>query len=250
MGMGFRFRWVPFIATIAVVAIGIALGNWQGRRADEKRAIAARMQERKAAPLLVVGAEPANVDEIEYRHVRMRGEFDSNWPLYLDNRPQGGKPGFYLLMPFKLAGSNRHVLIERGWLPVNPGRRTELPPPVTPAGQTEVEGIAVRNPGRVFQLGQAAAIRPGAILQNVTVGEFAATSGFEMQSFVVEQSSALQDGLVRDWPVPSAGIEKHLGYRFQWYGLAATAFVFFVVTGFRRNERRNEQGNKRGNEQA
>ena len=41
----------------------------------------------------------------------------------------------------------------------------------------------------------------------------------------------------RDWPLPSAGVDKHRGYAFQWYALAATAFLFFLVTGFRRASR-------------
>jgi cytochrome oxidase assembly protein ShyY1 len=41
------------------------------------------------------------------------------------------------------------------------------------------------------------------------------------------------EGLVRDWPVPSAGVDKHHGYAFQWYALAAMAVLFFVITGFR-----------------
>jgi surfeit locus 1 family protein len=54
---------------------------------------------------------------------------------------------------------------------------------------------------------------------------------------VIEQADtpdARQQGLVRDWPQPSTGIERHQGYAFQWYALALMAFLFFVVTGIRR----------------
>ncbi|MGZ3253705.1 MAG: SURF1 family cytochrome oxidase biogenesis protein, partial [Burkholderiaceae bacterium] len=80
-------------------------------------------------------------------------------------------------------------------------------------------------------------VRPGAILQNVDVAEVAAASKLLMQPIVIEQSNDLHDGLVRNWPRPSSGIEKHYGYVVQWYGLAATAFIFFVVTGFRRESK-------------
>jgi surfeit locus 1 family protein len=237
MRIRFSFRWVPFAAMIAVVAIGVSLGNWQWRRADEKRAIESKLLARRAAPPLAVGAAAENIDEAEFRRVVVRGEFDRDWPLYLDNRPHAGNAGFYLLMPLKIVGSNKHVLVERGWFPVDVHRRTQLPSPQTPLGPVEIAGVAVRNPGRVLQLGQAAALRPGAILQNLTLAEFAAASGFDMQPFVVEQSGDVPDGLVRDWPMPSAGIEKHLGYMFQWYALAVTAFLFFVVTGYRRGSK-------------
>jgi cytochrome oxidase assembly protein ShyY1 len=237
MPIRFSFRWIPFVAMLAVVAIGVSLGNWQARRADEKRAIETRLQARGAAAPLMVGAAPENIDDIEFRRVSVRGEFDGDWPLYLDNRPHAGNAGFYLLMPFKLAGTNKHVLVERGWFPLDLHQRAHMATPPTPAGMVEIEGVAVRNPGRVLQLGQAAALRPGAILQNLTAAEFAAASGFDMQPFVIEQSGDAHDGLVRDWPKPSAGIERHVGYMVQWYALAVTAFLFFVVTGYRRGSK-------------
>src|SRR5271165_4923866 len=102
MPIRFRFRWIPFVATVMVVAIGVSLGNWQWRRADEKRAIETRLTARRAAPPLTVGAMQEEIDNIEYRRVVVRGEFDRDWPLYLDNRPHAGNAGFYLLMPFKV----------------------------------------------------------------------------------------------------------------------------------------------------
>ena len=234
MRIKFRFRWIPFIAMIITASIGIALGNWQLRRADEKRAIEAKLAAQRLQPPIPVGADLLRADQLEYRRVSVRGEFDRAWPLYLDNRPQNGNAGFYLLMPFKIAGTDRHVLIERGWFPVDMRNRNRLPPLNTPDGEIVIEGEAIRNIGHVMQLGQAATIKPGAILQNLTVDELAAASKFSLQTFVIEQSSDTHDGLQRDWPRPSIGIERHLGYAFQWYALALTAFLFFVVTGFRR----------------
>jgi cytochrome oxidase assembly protein ShyY1 len=234
MRIGFRFRWIPFVAMLAVVAIGVALGTWQLRRADEKRAIEALLTARQAQAPLLLTAASVSVDDIEYRRVAVRGEFDREWPLYLDNRPSAGNAGFYLLMPFKIAGSERHVLVARGWIPVDLHNRNKLPPTDAPGGAVEIEGVAIRNPGRVLQLGTAAVLRPGAILQNLTVAEFAVASKFDTQALVIEQTSDTHDGLLRAWPRASAGIERHLGYAFQWYALAGTAFLFFVVTGFRR----------------
>jgi len=237
MRIRFSFRWIPFIAMAVVVAIGVSLGNWQLRRADEKRAIESLLTVRRSAPVLSLETAPINIDQIEYRRVAAHGEFDAEWPVYLDNRPYKGRAGFYLLMPFKIAGSNRRVLVERGWLPLDAHQRNRLPLPVTPAGSIEVDGIAVRNPGRVFQLGRPDAVRAGAILQNLSVGEFAAASRFDMLPLVVEQAGDMPDGLVRDWPLPSSGVERHYGYAFQWYALAATALLFFLVTGYRRGRK-------------
>lgn len=236
MPFRFRFRWVPFIAAATVVAAGISLGQWQMRRAAEKEAVEQKLAARAAAPPVFLDFAPASVDQIEYRRVVVKGEFVHDWPVYLDNRPYRGIAGFQLLMPLKIAGLG-HVLIARGWLPRDPGSRTRLPPVTTPAGLVEIRGVAKRDPGHLLQLGQIARLQPGAIVQNLDIAEFSRASKMAMQPFIIEQSSDMQDGLVRDWPRPSAGIEKHLGYAFQWYALAAMAAIFFVVTGFRRGTR-------------
>ena len=237
MRIPFRFRWIPLIAMIIAVATGTLLGNWQMRRAEQKEAVEQKLNARGAAPPIVLGSTDLSVDEVEYRRVIAEGDFVRDWPVYLENRPYNGTPGFYLLMPLKVSGSDRHVLVARGWFPRDPADRTKLPAIDTPNGAIRIEGVARRNPGQLLQLGEAVELRPGAIVQNLSVEEFGKASGFTMHAFVIEQNGAATDNLVRDWPHPSSGIDKHLGYAFQWYALAAAAFIFFVVTGFRRGNR-------------
>jgi len=234
MRFTFRFRLIPFVAAAIAVAIGLSLGQWQTRRAAEKIAIEQKIQERQAAPALQLSDTTPNPDDIEFRHLSVKGEFLRDWPIYLDNRPHDGVAGFYLLMPFKVAGSSLHILVARGWIPRNVADRTKMPAIVTPGGQLQIEGVVRRDIGHVMQLGEVDAPRPHAIVQNLDVAGFAAASGLQMSPMVLEQLTDTGDGLVRDWPVPSTGVDKHRGYAFQWYGLAAMAFIFFVVTGIRR----------------
>lgn len=237
MRIRFRLRWIPFLAASAAIAIGVALGQWQLHRAAYKEAIEAKLATRGSEAPLILGATQVNAEDAEYRRVQVRGEFVREWPIYLENRPSNGVAGFYLLMPLKIAGSDLHVLVARGWLPRDPVDRSKLPMTTTPSGIVKVEGVARRNPGRLMQLGQGNAVRPNAILQNVQIADVATVSKLTMQPIMIEQSNDLHDGLVRDWPLPSSGIERHYGYAVQWYGLAATAFIFFVVTGFRRGSK-------------
>jgi cytochrome oxidase assembly protein ShyY1 len=239
MPIRFRFSWMPFIATAVVVAIGIALGNWQVRRAHEKEAIEASLQTRDAQAAIILNANGTYEPEaVEYRRVHVKGSFIREWPLYLDNRPYERRAGFYMLMPFRIAGSDRTVLVARGWLPRDPTDRARLPAVPTPAGEVEIEGSIRLHPPRVYQFGAAAPLRAGAIVQNITVDEVAGATGLKLLPFMIEQGStmaaAYDDGLVRDWPLPSLGVDKHRGYALQWYGLAAAAGIFFIVTGFRR----------------
>lgn len=231
----FRFRAIPFVATVLLVALGVSLGQWQDRRAAEKTAVQSRLAERAGQPPLAIGPQLVPQEEVEFRPVSVTGEFVEQWPLFLDNRPQQGKVGFYLLMPFRIAGSDTHVLVARGWLPRYTGEHNRLPAFATPAGTVTVTGIARAGMGKVMQLGEPAAVAPKAILQNLTPDQFSNASKLTVQPFFIEQTgSPAGDNLVRDWPAPALGVDKHHGYAFQWYALAAMALIFFVVTGFRR----------------
>lgn len=232
----FRFRAIPFVATVLLVALGVSLGQWQDRRAGQKIAVQTKLAERATQAPFVVGPQLLKKEEIEYRPVSVAGEFVQGWPLFLDNRPQQGKVGFYLLMPFKIAGSETHVLVARGWLPRYTGEHDRLPEFGTPSGTVIVTGIAKAGMGKVMQLGEPAAVKPRAILQNLTPDQFADATKLTVQPFFIEQTgpTVAGDKLERDWPAPTLGVEKHQGYAFQWYALAAMALLFFVVTGFRR----------------
>lgn len=234
--MRFRFKTVPVVATVLVVALGIALGNWQGRRAAEKIALQAVQTEHSRQPPLVLTGGTSDVPQ-EFRRVTVRGQFVRDFPVFLDNRPYQGRAGYYLVMPFKIAGADQYVLVARGWLPRVAGEVGQLPPYQTPAGLVTIEGTMRLDLGHVMQLGTAAAVKPHAMVQNLAVGDVAYTSGLPLLPFFIQQTGAGGDALVRDWPAPGFGVEKHQGYAFQWYALAAMAVLFFIITGMRRESK-------------
>ncbi|MEY3580634.1 MAG: putative cytochrome c biosis [Pseudomonadota bacterium] len=234
MRMSFTFRFIPFLAAIVVALIALSLGNWQSRRAEEKQRLASEQTLQAALPaldmqLLNQGKAPAY-----FRSVQMTGSFIAQWPIYLDNRPYQGKAGFYLIMPFKLKDSEKTLLVMRGWLPRDAQNRVQLPIIPTPEGELQLEGKVRESVGHVMQLGSEPVLQSGVIRQNFEVTELSKASGLKLENFIIEQTSDAKDGLIRDWPQPSLGIEKHRGYAFQWYGLAVTALLFFIATGIKR----------------
>ncbi|NEX64315.1 SURF1 family protein [Noviherbaspirillum galbum] len=234
MAFTFRFRPLPFVAAILAVALGVSLGQWQTRRAHEKEAIERRLQERTAAPAVDLNNATPDAESGEYRRATVRGRFLPDWTVYLDNRPHEGMAGFYVLTPFQIAGSDRILLVARGWVRRDPMERTRLPAIPLPPGDISLQGLIRRSAGHVMELGKPELPKPGGIVQNLDPQGFAQASKLNVLPVVLEQTSDAPDGLVRDWPRPSLGVDKHRGYAFQWYALAATAFVFYLVTGFRR----------------
>jgi len=240
MPIKFRFRWIPFVAAMLAVVLGIELGRWQTRRAHEKEALEAAMATRAAQAPIDINRVMPTAAQADFHRIRVTGEFLRDWPVYLDNRQYNGIPGFYVLMPLKIAGSHHYILVARGWTQRNFEDRTRLPKVPTPTGDITVEGVARREPARLLQLGTDTPLRPGALRENLTVAEFARASGLDLLPFLIDQTSNTGDKLVRDWPRPSAGIERNRGYAVQWYALAAMAFLFYVVTGFRRGSKQAE----------
>lgn len=257
--IGFRFRLLPFVATVLLVALGISLGQWQERRAAQKIALEAKLLFGNRAAPLVLGPQILAAEGLQFRRVSIKGRFVPAWTLYLENRPYQGRAGFYVLEPFQIDGSDMHVLIERGWLPRNSEVRERLPAYTTPPGTVILEGSVRLNAGRVMQLGSPPPLKPAAIVQNVDIAQLAAASGMRLQPFVVQETAVRNmaqntpadgapihaespvpgqsaDHLVRDWPLPSLGVEQHRAYAFQWYALALMAFLFFVLTGLRRGK--------------
>ncbi len=237
MPFTFRFRWVPFIAALLTAMVGVALGNWQTRRANDKQAIETKLSVREASSPLPLESAAINLDDLEFRRVVLRGKFDTGWPLYLENMPYDGQSGFYLLMPMRLESSGQYVLVARGWLPRDLRDRTRLPQIDMPQGIVQLEGRVMRRLPHAMQLGQAAPLRPGAIVQNITTTEVSSAAGIKLLPLIVEQTSDSGDKLVRDWPRPSSGMDRNRGYAVQWYGLAAAVLLFFIVTGFRREKK-------------
>jgi surfeit locus 1 family protein len=240
MRISFRFRTIPFVATVLLVALGIALGQWQDRRAAGKIAMQEQLAARALeAPLLLVAQ--AGPVPTPYQRVRVTGSFVREWPVFLDNRPLNGRAGFYLLMPLRIEGSDQQVLVARGWLP-RTGEYGRLPPFDTPEGRVTLEGIVKDNIGRVMQLGTQIPLTPKAIVQNVGVDQFAQASKLALRPFFIEQTDPVQAGelLVREWPAPALGADKHKAYAFQWYALALMALLFFVITGFRRGTKQDD----------
>jgi surfeit locus 1 family protein len=226
-------------AALAAVVLTVSLGNWQLRRADEKLALqAAWDRAEQAAPLPVSGSDIATVAGRLPLRVQVRGRFLFDDEVWLDNRQMDGRAGLMLVTPLRLA-DGAVVLVNRGFAARDPRDRSRLPAVVRPEGELTVEGLAVAHAARVLQLGENAPAgdRP-LVWQNLAYDAFERASGLAVARWMVQQTGGADDGLLRNWPRLSAGVDKHHGYALQWYALAAliTALtVFFGLRALRRH---------------
>jgi surfeit locus 1 family protein len=228
-GYSFRPRLWSLAAAAIACALFVSLGNWQSRRAAEKRDLAAAFDRAMRGPPIALPAAPVDAARLVRRHVAAQGQFMPGDTVLLDNKLRNGRPGFEVVTPLRIGRSTCHVLVNRGWVAA-PATRDTLPEVRTPAGEVRVDGIALEHIPHAL----AAGVSSGRVRQNLDIAAYAAETGLQLQPIVIEQHSDTGDGLVRDWPRPDLGIEKHESYSLQWYSFAALAVVLAVVLSFRR----------------
>lgn len=252
--------WLITIAAIVSMLITASLGRWQLSRAAQKQALQSIIDERRQlgpvdVQTLVQGqelalsttgrADKAGADDtlanvLVHRTVALRGRWVPESTVFLDNRQMNGRPGFFVLTPLQLTGpegAGKVVMVQRGWVPRNFQDRTQLPQVETPPNvEVSIQGRIALAPSRLYEFDDGPAIqRSSPIRQNLDLAAFRTETRLQILPLTVLQTGEAADGLLRNWPVVSAGIDKHYGYAFQWFGLCgliATLYVWFNI--FRR----------------
>ncbi len=150
-----RFHGMRIGAYEVRVALLLSAGFWQLRRAEEKRTIALEQADRGGKQTVVL--EPAlaastSLEQLRHRRARAAGHYRGDVQYLLDNRIQNRAAGYHVLTPFRLQGSDVHLLVNRGWLPVGPDRGRL--PAVTVSDKAVVqEGLIVAPPASGLALG-------------------------------------------------------------------------------------------------
>jgi surfeit locus 1 family protein len=222
----------PTLAALLFFLLTLWLGNWQSDRAETKRELQARYDKAiKEAPIHV-GSTLLDRDSVLYRKLEVKGEFDDAHMILLDNRVMNGVAGYHVLTPLKIDGGQLAILVNRGWIAVGP-TRAQIPQLRTPAGQVRLEGMAVDPHSRFFELAPTAP--QGRVWQNLDFDRYAKIAGLKLQPVLLLQTSSINDGLVRSWPRPDTGVSMHVSYAIQWYSLATTLVVLWLVMNVKRH---------------
>jgi surfeit locus 1 family protein len=236
---GLRF-WLITLAAVAGMLVTASLGRWQLSRAAEKEALQAALDERGRMPaidgralLAAEVADPSSKDasSLVHRAVVLEGRWLSEHTVYLDNRQMHGRPGFFVVTPLQLAGqSGAAVLVQRGWAPRNFQDRTQLPQVQTPQDvAVRVQGRVAPAPSRLYEFqGADRAQGSSRIRQNLDLAAFRTETGLALAHLTVLQTGEAGEGLQRDWPLVGAGVDKHYGYAFQWFGLCGLIALLYV----------------------
>ncbi len=149
---------------LVFLALFTACGLWQIQRAQAKHVMLAQQQAAsKSAPrdlsAALDGIDPASMQPLYRQAYEATGRFDAQQQILLDNQVFDGQVGYRVWTPMILA-DGRRVLVDRGWVGMGPGGRSDPPSPPRPGGGVTVRGLLrglPRPPGRG---GDGGSLRP------------------------------------------------------------------------------------------
>jgi surfeit locus 1 family protein len=230
----------PAVVALVMLALLLSAGFWQLRRADEKRAILVEQAYRGDKEALVLGPDMAGnetLSRLRHRLAVATGHYRGDIQYLLDNRTHNQIAGYYVLTPMRLAESDLHVLVNRGWLPVGPDRG-RLPDVSVTGELSRAEGTIVAPPASGIALGPAGFDEPGwpKVVQQAAMDRVGEQLESPLLPFVLRLSPDSTSGYTREWQVRTGLTpERHMGYAVQWFALAAALVVLCLWVATKRN---------------
>lgn len=218
---------IPTITALLVFLACLGLAVWQLERAEYKDQLLAAFSEAGTIAL-----DAVDEDTPRYAQVEGSGQFLIDRDVLLDNQVHQMQPGVHVFTPFRRASDGRIFMVNRGWQPGGSGPLAETPW-LTPAEPIEITGL-INDPPRVgVQLGSAEPLDPDhwpnlmtyydrELIDQVLDGP--------VDHRVILLDAGHEAGFSgRDWQPVVFGPERHRGYAFQWFMLAAAVFVIWLV---------------------
>jgi surfeit locus 1 family protein len=232
-----RFAPRPFttLLTLVLIAFLISLGMWQLRRAEEKRALFDSFAAGTDATRPIdLGTSPLR----RYQHIEAVGHYDQTRQILIDNMVNAGRAGYFVITPFALAGGG-WVLVNRGWVPLGASRAER--PAIPVAGDVrQLQGRADHMPSPGIQMGTKAELAPpypvvASFPSHRDIAQLLHEPSWAAATDLVLLDPGEPDGYVRNWSAPGFPPIRHIAYAVQWFALALTLLVIYVVTNLRRN---------------
>lgn len=226
--MAFRPTLWPTLFTVPAFIALVALGTWQVQRLHWKQDLIDKLQSRSVAAAVAPPAKGANLEEYEYRHVRVTGTFRHDHEFYLINRSLNGNPGLHVLTPLVPQGGGTAILVDRGWVPF------ERRDPKNRAGGQVTGPVAVDGIVRLQK-------PPGFFMPAnepshdtwfyVDTAEMAAAADMPLRDgyYIVEGKTDVPGGfpVAHQWRLDIRN--DHLQYAITWYSLALALLVIYIL---------------------
>jgi surfeit locus 1 family protein len=231
-GYLFSPGWIPTLATLLLMPLLLGLGFWQLDRAQQKRILEQQLTQTNIPLTLEQISSYPNVT-LRYRRLQVSGHFDNQHLIYLDNKTYQHHPGIHVLTPFIVQGTNKILLVNRGFLPLLD--RTHLPFVPTSTQPRNLSGI-INFPSKAFLLKkERSATNWPLLIQGLDLKDLELKLQTPLYPFILMQENKDETNLVREWHQVNFPSYRHTGYAFQWFGLALTLIIIYLKLNLRRS---------------
>lgn len=237
--------WKTSLLVIAAVIVMIRLGLWQLDRLDQRRAFNARVEEQLAQSALEISEENLRADlyNMEYREAIVLGEYDHDRQVVLRNQDWQGRLGVHLLTPLIVQGSDRAIMVNRGWIPYEDFEAGKLSQ-FDENGLVEVNGVIRRSQtkprigGRADQI-PAEGEPPLQAWNWINVGGIAGQLPYELLPVYLQGSPEPSRNQMpyRTQLELDLSEGSHLGYAFQWFTFALILAIGYPIYVSREEKR-------------
>lgn len=226
----------PTLLTLLLVPLFIGFGLWQLDRAAWKQDLVDADAGKARLPPVSLDSLVDIRDVEPYRRIFVRGYYDMDHQLLLDNRTYEGYAGYHVLTPLHMADSDKTVLVNRGWVPVG-SSRSVLPDIPGTDGEVLVDATIQMPPKKLFRLGDVDEQNQGwpQVVQQIKMSELEQRLGYPLQPLILLLDKNDEFGFIRDWkPVYGVTPDKHRAYAVQWFTLAGVLLSIYIGVNTRR----------------
>ena len=233
----FRPTLVGTLVTICCIPLFIKLGFWQYSKAEQKQALQAQYDASSSHQAEAMPEDLSNPQTLRYKQVEVTGEYVKQYQILLDNQVEGETAGYHVITPLKVDGKEELVLVDRGWIAAS-DNHADVPQIDVPIGAQKVLG-QIWVPSKKFYTLSPQPIENGewqVLWQNMDMDAYAKAVPMKVLPVAIRMSPDNQGGFVRNWIRPDDRIATHLGYAYQWFGIAFAAFAIYLFVGFRRGK--------------
>lgn len=241
----FSRRWIlTTLLVMAGSAVCVRLGIWQLDRLDQRRAFNAHyLTVRAEAPLDLNQNFHENLESMEYREAFAQGHYDFENQVALRNQYHGNEYGYHLLTPLMLA-DNLAVLVDRGWIPAEPGTNPSQWKEYDEPDERSVEGI-IRLGRSKPQMGGIAdpTLAPNqtalVVWNAVNLQRIDEQLPYRLLPVYLQLAPESKDTTPPIPYQPEVEISEgpHLGYAGQWFTFAALLFIGYPMFYLRKQEK-------------
>jgi cytochrome oxidase assembly protein ShyY1 len=231
-----RPRFFAIVLTMFGIAAFATLGTWQlDRAAQKERLFAAFAGAGAQTPVTLEDARRAR-ETARYPLVRVHGRYDAAHAYVLDDQARGGQIGSIAYAVFEPADGSTPILVNRGFIARDAhGARPTIPPP--PAGDQELLALYAPAPGSGLRMGGNALPRQTSWPKQsiyLDTEEIGADLGRKLDAKILLLAPEQGSGFVREWRPDVFPPERHRGYAFTWFTLAAVVFAVFIAMHWRK----------------